>query len=179
MSSKIGSLFRLVLLLSLAAGSVVRAGDALSILPVKPQNGVFVTSTGLMKTVIELKDGRFRYWFKSDARSSAEPAYPLEGAYSVEGNTIKLEHGKVSQKEWTFRSVDGIVSLWRPDALKIEADGTPFKDYFPLGMANFRRCGAGAILVAAGQSGEEAWTSDRTLEISKEQELEMERTDGK
>lgn len=155
------------------------AEDDLKIAPAKPANGVYVTSTGYMKTVIELKDGHFRYWFESDMKDSDPPVYPLTGTYSVDGNSIKLEHAQVGQKEWTFRTVNGVVTLWRPDALKAETKGTSFQAFYPLGMENFFRCGSGSILVATKVKGEEAWAAKLELRISKETQREIERAERK
>jgi hypothetical protein len=114
----------------------------------KSQNGVYFTYTGYMTTVLELKDGRFRYWFESDLKGPEEPAYPISGSYSAQGNTIILEHPQVSQPQWTFRKVDGLATLWRPDAMDMD----PGKD-----LKSFRRYGAGGILVASSEPAPKLW----------------------
>lgn len=42
-------------------------------------------------TILELKDGHYRYWFNSDAKMPGEQLrYPLEGTYTVKGDTITM-----------------------------------------------------------------------------------------
>ena len=116
----------------------------------KPQNGVFFTHTGYMTTVLELKDGHFRYWFNSDAKLPQEPNYPLVGEYTISGNTITLKHEQVSQKQWTFRTVNGFITLWRPDAMDYKPD-TKFD------ITHLKNVGAGSILTLTEKKAEEAW----------------------
>jgi hypothetical protein len=127
-----------------AAEELPRLADA------KPTNGVFFTYTGYMTTVLELKEGRFRYWFESDARASVEPDYPLSGVYSVTNNTIVLKHEQVFQKQWTFRTVNGLVTLWRPDAMQFKPD-TKFN------LKQLSSYGAGSILTPSDKPPENLW----------------------
>jgi hypothetical protein len=117
----------------------------------KSQNGVFFTYTGYMTTVLELKDGHFRYWFETDVKRPKEPDYPLTGEYSISSDTITLKHDLVSQREWTFRAVNGIVTLWRPEAL----DGS--KTDKSLDLKRLKSYGLGSILVATDKPAEELW----------------------
>ena len=129
---------------------VAHAGEP-AVAESKPQNGVFFTYTGYMTTVLELKDGHFRYWFESDHKPLKEPQYPLTGEYSVSGNAITLKHGEVSQPQWSFRTVDGQLSLWRPDA--IESYGKSGK----LDVTGFKGFGHGDILIVTDKPAEELW----------------------
>ena len=43
----------------------------------KPQDGVFFSYTGYTTTVLELKNGRFRYWWEStEIEMPKHPVYP-------------------------------------------------------------------------------------------------------
>lgn len=125
--------------------------EDLTLAPAKPQNGVFFTYTGYMTTVLELKDGHFRYWFESDAKLLEEPNYPLAGEYSISGDTITLKHDQVFQKQWTFKSVNNIVTLWRPDAI----DG--YKSDKGLDFKHLKSYGTGSILVGTDKTAEALW----------------------
>ena len=85
--------------------------------PVPPEEGVFILANMFSSTVLELKDGRFRYWFESDMKLPSEPQYPLAGKYSLTGDTITLNHPDIYQKQWTFRRFKGQVTLWRSGAI--------------------------------------------------------------
>src|SRR5687767_9085259 len=43
-------------------------------------------------TVLELKEGKFRYWFYSDASGGQEPKYPVTGAYLIQDGRLTLDH---------------------------------------------------------------------------------------
>lgn len=50
-------------------------------------DGLYCTTSeigGFSETILELRDGRFRYWFYSDARSSDDPEYPVAGTYQIQ-----------------------------------------------------------------------------------------------
>jgi hypothetical protein len=130
---------------------VVRANEP-AVADAKPQNGVFFTYTGHMTTVIELKDGHFRYWFESDFKFAKEPRYPLTGEYTVSDNTITLKHDEVSQRQWTFRTVDSLLTLWRLDAIE------SFSKKRELEVSFLRRFGVGGILVSSDKPAEYLWT---------------------
>jgi|GEM_PF-3180327 len=139
----------------------------------KPHDGVFVTCTGYMITVLELKGGKFRYWFLSDAKSPSESKYPLAGEYTVAGNRITLKHQQISQKQWTFREVDGFTTLWRPDAIKMQKSPNGYLNSYSFGIRNFRRCGTGAILVLSDRPAELAWEKPRYVEVTEEQHQQI------
>ena len=124
-----------------------------------PPEGVFVTyGFGVgHNTVVELKGGKFRYWFSSDRKGADVEA--LEGTYTADGDKIVLTHPKLIPlvSEWTVRSIDGVVTLWRSDALKLlEEDKL---DLYRIGKDNFFRTGNGSILVPSRKTAEEAWKS--------------------
>jgi hypothetical protein len=122
-----------------------------SVADTKPRDGVFFSYTGYMTTVLELKDGRFRYWFESDVKRPTESQYPLTGEYSVTGSTITLKHTEVSQPQWMFRTVNGLPTLWRPDAIEsFSKDGK-------LDMTFLERFGCGSILILTDKSSEKVW----------------------
>ena len=119
-------------------------------------DGVFVTY-GMHNIVLELKDGKFRYWFSSDAGSGEERGNPLEGTYTAEGDKLVLKHDKMIplEKNWTARSVDGLVTLWRSDAIGMLEKGT--LDLSGPGYQRFPFVGAGSIIVPVQRTAEDAW----------------------
>jgi hypothetical protein len=68
---------------------------------------------------LELKDGKFRYWFYSDAKTGDEPEYPLSGSYTVDGSTLTLDNPKIHSPKRTFATVNGVRVLWRKDGLEL------------------------------------------------------------
>ncbi len=153
--------------------STTSAATSLKISDAEPEDGVFVTNTGYMMTVLELKDGRFRYWFKSDAGFRDQPKFPLAGTYSAKGNQITLTHDQVFQKHWTFRKVDGFLTLWRPDAIKMQNSAKGYLKDYTFGIKNFQRCGTGSILVLSDRPAEVAWEKPRYVEITEEQQRKL------
>ena len=120
----------------------------------KPQDGVFFGYTGYMTYVIELREGRFRYWFESDAKMPEEPEYPLEGKYTVKDDTVTLHHEKLIPLSsiWKCRSVNGIPTLWRSDALEPHGE-KPMQ----LSVEALRKWGSGSILAFTTKPGEFMW----------------------
>lgn len=161
--------FSLFVMIALALVSDAFAASPPKVTPAKPQDGVFVTCTGYMITVLELKDGKFRYWFKSDARSLNEPKYPLSGEFKMTGNRIILKHEHISQKHWSFRKVDGFLTLWRPDAIKMQDSPKGNLTNYSFGIKNFQRCGTGSILVLSDRPAEIAWAKPRYVEVTEAQ----------
>ena len=82
------------------------------------QEGVFILANGYSATVIELKNGNFRYWFSSDVVLKNRPKYPLTGTYTFKENKVILNNDQVNQKEWTVRKINSTITLWRNDALE-------------------------------------------------------------
>jgi hypothetical protein len=93
--------------------------------------GVYFFDAGLSKLVLELKEGHYRYWFSTDARSVPEPTYPMTGKYSAHGATIQLlNHGHTNLEDvWTFRKIDGTSTLWRPNAIRAWHEHRGFDGY--------------------------------------------------
>ena len=118
----------------------------------KPCDGVYFTWTGFETTVIELKQGRFRYWFASDDKGSEEPAYPLSGTFTTSGNTITLKHPQVYRSEWVSQIVEDAFTLWLPEGIKAYRKDKSFLD-----LARLRQQGLGAVLVLTHKSAEEIW----------------------
>jgi hypothetical protein len=52
------------------------------------KEGVYFLDGMFQTTILELKDGRFRFWFSSDAKTGGEPHYPVSGKYTTNGGTI-------------------------------------------------------------------------------------------
>jgi hypothetical protein len=134
----------------LGAVVVFGAEERVKLAAAKPQNGVFFTYTGYMTTVLELKDGRFRYWFETDVKRATEPNYPLMGEYTVHEGVLTLKHPQVSQPQWTFRVVNGLLTLWRPDAMEFSPD-TRFD------LQQLKNYGAGSILTFTEKPAEDVW----------------------
>jgi hypothetical protein len=72
-----------------------------------PQEGGFQWET------LELKDGRFRYWFSSDSIIPNPPKYPIEGGYELKGDQLILSSGET----YTSRTLQGTQTLWRRAAV--------------------------------------------------------------
>ena len=144
-------LFAYYLLISLCTVTAFAAEAQPTVTSGKPQNGVFFTYTGYMTTVLELTDGHFRYWFESDVKLKDEPKYPLSGEYSTVGDTITLKHDQVFQKQWAFRAVNDVITLWRPDALE------SYKTDKTVAMPHLKKYGTGSILVLSDKPAEDLW----------------------
>jgi len=75
--------------------------------------------SGYSRERLELKDGRFKYWFESDSKSGKEPTYPLSGTYTIDGNKLNLKHAKIHYCDRMIDKVNGIDVLWRDDGLAL------------------------------------------------------------
>lgn len=82
------------------------------------KEGVYYFQNMYSTTVLELKDGQFRYWFRSDMRSWREPIYPVTGKYATNGGMVILPRDGIYQTNWTSMSYQGQTTLWRTAALK-------------------------------------------------------------
>jgi len=90
--------------------------------PAKLTEGVYSMCeevAGYSGEVVELKDGKFRYWFYSDVVTDHEPQYPLSGNYRISGDTLMLVHDQIPREERTIAVVNGVDVLWRDDGLKL------------------------------------------------------------
>ncbi|MEW6303042.1 MAG: hypothetical protein AB1705_06200 [Verrucomicrobiota bacterium] len=70
--------------------------------------------TSFMSETLELKDGRFRYWFSSDVILRNGPKYPMEGSYAWKGDEILLS----SDKSFKVRRINGQSVLFWPHAVE-------------------------------------------------------------
>jgi hypothetical protein len=90
--------------------------------PAKLTEGVYSLCeevSGYSGEVVELKGGKFRYWFTSDVRTGREPDYPLNGSYAIAGSTLTLDHKEIHSRDRTIAVVNGTDVLWRDDGLKL------------------------------------------------------------
>ncbi len=88
----------------------------------RPPDGVYTMCrevAGFSGETLELKDGRFRYWFYSDVVTGNEPAFPLTGTYRIRGDTLTLSHSQVYEPTRTIARIGDTWVLWRDDALKL------------------------------------------------------------
>ena len=102
----------------LITAAVLLTGQA----PAKLTEGVYSMCeelAGYSGEVVELKDGKFRYWFYSDVSTGREPKYPLIGEYRVSGDALTLAHEEIHSKVRTIAVVNGVDVLWRDDGLKL------------------------------------------------------------
>ena len=80
-----------------------------------PGSEVFKMPPGtFMCETLELKDGRFRYWFSSDVIIRDGPKYPIGGSYDSRGDELVLSSGKV----FKLRQVNGRRVLIWPHAVE-------------------------------------------------------------
>ena len=82
-------------------------------------DGVFVTSQGIAGfsgTVLELKNGKFRYWFYSDVGQPEETKFPLTGDFKIQGKNLSLSNPKVNQIAWEIATINNRLVLLRDDA---------------------------------------------------------------
>lgn len=122
-------------------------------LPAKPQDGVFKQANRYSSTVLEIKDGYFRYWFSSDVPpidpvTGKAPRFPLTGKYLLKGDTVILKHEQIYQKHWAFRRLGGVLTLWRTGAIDYY---NKKKDFDPYG-----------ILRITNKTAEQAWADGYT-----------------
>ena len=100
------------------------------------KEGVYFLNGMFQTTIVELKDGQFRFWFSSDAKIGGdETKYPLSGRYATNSGQItivttnsytwpdfngqtKTMHHLPRTNVWTFINYQGQTTLWRPEALK-------------------------------------------------------------
>jgi len=60
--------------------------------------------------ILELRDGRYNYWYFTDAIEAGAPKYPITGPYSIDGRTLKLQdHGeKILEPLRILAEVNGV-----------------------------------------------------------------------
>jgi hypothetical protein len=86
------------------------------------QEGVYTTCKEIAKytnETVELKNGKFRYWFYSDVHTGTSIAYPLSGEYRISGSTLILDHPDIHDAKRTIAKIKGIDILWRRDGLDL------------------------------------------------------------
>ena len=97
--------------------------------------GIYFQTNGFQTTILELKDGRYRFWFSNNDKIIGDlTKYPLTGPYTTNGgqvtfvstNTYSMQmFDQKSQQTnqvlqtnvWTFRAYKGEPTLWRPDGI--------------------------------------------------------------
>ncbi|WP_299465011.1 hypothetical protein [uncultured Gimesia sp.] len=98
--------------------------------------GVYATPdeiSGFSGTTLELKDGKFRYWFYTDVVDPDEPGpeFPITGEYEFQDGQLQLKSNDVNQQRWHFDVLKGTPVLWRDDAYHIWKER---QDIFPYGI---------------------------------------------
>jgi hypothetical protein len=84
--------------------------------PASPLEGTYTMCrdvSGFSGETIELKGGRFRYWFYSDAG----PSHESSGYYQLAGNVLTFEDSTIEAR--TSAVVNGVPVLWRDDGLSL------------------------------------------------------------
>lgn len=83
-----------------------------------------------LKLMLELKDGHFRYWVRHAMVPFNSPKLPLTGEYTIEKDTITLHTDQINPGDyeaspvvWTFKSLDGVLTLWPADRVKVYREG--------------------------------------------------------
>ena len=100
-------LFQLFLLTVAVAFGSGLAGET-------PIEGVYHLHNGYQSETLELRDGRFRYWFWTDC-SPPRGDLPLEGTYSVNGSTLTLNRDDILLgKQRIFHPIKGMDALGGP-----------------------------------------------------------------
>jgi len=110
--------------------------------------GVYCTCSeigGFSGTVLELRDGKFRYWFYSDVMGLDEPRYPITGDYLVRGNRLVLGDKRIYEQNWFSDTVNGIRVLWRDDGRQVWREQHKIYDYAVLIKTNSRLADNGAV----------------------------------
>ncbi len=111
----------------------------------KVQDGVYFLDGTFQTTILELKEGRFRYWFRSDFILGKEPTYPLTGTFTNNGGSISFERkvttitNPMTKKKkdyfqterWEFMRYQGQVTLWTSNSLEHWKEKHPHPVLFP------------------------------------------------
>ena len=84
-------------------GLVTRASAQTPMFPVGAvKEGVYFLNGWAQTTIVELKNGQFRYWFSSDMKGfGGEVAYPQTGKYTTNGGTVKFV--TLTSVTWIFQ----------------------------------------------------------------------------
>ena len=81
------------------------------------QEGVYAHTDPYTTEIVELRGGRFRYWFASDVITDSDPHYPLSGHYGLSNDTVILRNPQIYQPRFRFRIFHGVATLWNKMAL--------------------------------------------------------------
>ncbi|MEO8205326.1 MAG: hypothetical protein ABI615_04040 [Chthoniobacterales bacterium] len=130
------------------------ASENFVITDAKPQEGVFFCSTDYVMTVLELKDGNFRYWSKLCVNKGT--AALQTGTYSVKGDSITLSP-QVFERHWTFRTVNGELTLWWTKAIRTYETNEELRGKLQRDFEAFKKHGASYILIPTDKSAESIW----------------------
>lgn len=76
------------------------------------EEGVYGHVDPYNKEIVELRGGRFRYWFSSDVKSNSDPHYPLSGRYDFNDGVLVLRHQQIYEPKFQFRIFEGVATLW-------------------------------------------------------------------
>jgi hypothetical protein len=109
----------LLLASAILVGGVVLYGY---LKPIPLSEGVYQLGDevfGFSGETLELRGGRFRYWFYTDVVTGREPTYPLSGSYSVWGDTLILHGPSIDDNRRTIAILNGVNVLWRDDGLSL------------------------------------------------------------
>ena len=118
-------------------------------LPGQPSNlreGVYAHTDPYNTEIVELKNGRFRYWFSSDMKTNVDPSYPLSGRYEFRDGVVILHNQEIYQSTYRFRIFKGVTTLWNKTALDHWRDHPSDQQFRTLFMQNY--------------TPEEIWRSD-------------------
>ena len=108
---------RSCLLLFVAVATTTCAATAAEEVP-RAVDGVYHFHNGYQSETLELRGGRFRYWFSTDYGAS-NGKRALEGTYAIAGATLTLLGPELHLgNKRIFHSFRGIDALWRPYALE-------------------------------------------------------------
>ena len=120
--------FILVLYSSISLGDT-ESEYSVEIIP--PQNGVFYLSNGYQITIVELKDGNFRYWMSSDVGTWKSSEYPIKGTYKIENDTVTLisDVDLHSHSKWSFRQINNTKTIWANFAVDTYKESNQLHSY--------------------------------------------------
>ncbi len=83
------------------------------------ENGKEVQTVPYSWPVLELNDGKFRYWHFSDS-VSPDVKFPVQGDFSMEDGALVLEHEKLlPSNRYVPATIKGISGLWTAKSLRV------------------------------------------------------------
>ena len=112
---------------------------------------------GFSGEALELKDGKFRYWFYSDVGGDTTK-YPLIGTYVVKEDKLLLQHPDINSKERILSTLNGHSVVWRDDGLKLWLEQKRIHPY--------------AVLIrASGDRVDNPWANRPSVKLLYDQEM--------